>query len=73
MPQLSLYLTQEQLIQIKNEAKANKLSLSKWVVSQITTKIEPRYPEDWVNLFGSVQDDSFTRPRQPKNKKREQL
>ena len=35
MPQLSLYLTQEQLLKLENEAKEDGMSLSKWVVSQI--------------------------------------
>ena len=35
MPQLSLYVTQEQLLKIENEAHAENMSLSKWVVSKI--------------------------------------
>ena len=66
MPQLSLYVTQEQLLKIENEAHAEKMSLSKWVVSKIMEKIEPRYPDGWGDLFGSVSDLSFTRPDQPK-------
>ena len=34
MPQLSLYLTQEQLAKVENEAHADKMSLSKWVVTR---------------------------------------
>lgn len=73
MPQLSLYLTQEQLLKLENEAKTEKMSLSKWVVSKIIDKIEPRYPEGWSDLFGSVKDDSFVRPEQPKLETREVL
>ena len=71
MPQLSLYVTQEQFLKIENEAHAEKMSLSKWVVSKIMEKIEPRYPDGWADLFGSVSDSSFTRPDQPKLEKRE--
>lgn len=73
MPQLSLYLTQEQLLKLENEAKTEKMSLSKWVVSKIIDKIEPRYPEGWSDLFGSVKDDSFVRPEQQKLETREVL
>ena len=66
MPQLSLYVTQEQLLKIENEAHAENMSLSKWVVSKIMERIEPHYPEGWADLFGSVTDPSFTRPDQPK-------
>ena len=50
-----------------------KMSLSKWVVSQIMNKIEPRYPEGWADLFGSVSDESFKRPEQPILETREPL
>ena len=71
MPQLSLYVTQEQLLKIENEAHAKKMSLSKWAVSKIMEKIEPHYPEGWADLFGSVSDSSFTGPDQPKLEVRE--
>jgi len=71
MPQLSLYLTQEQLEKVESEAHSDKMSLSKWVVTQILEKIEPRYPEGWADLFGSVKDDSFVRPEQPDVEQRE--
>lgn len=65
MPQLSLYVTQDQLLKIEHEAHADNMSLSKWVVSKIMNQIEPRYPDGWADLFGSVSDDSFSRPEQP--------
>lgn len=71
MPQLSLYVTQAQLLKIENEAHAEKMSLSKWVVSKIMEKIEPHYPEGWADLFGSVSDSSFCRPEQPTLETRE--
>ena len=71
MPQLSLYVTQEQFLKIENEAHAEKMSLSKWAVSKIMEKIEPHYPDSWADLFGSVSDSSFSRPAQPKLDTRE--
>ena len=71
MPQLSLYVTQEQFLKIENEAHAEKMSLSKWAVSKIMERIEPHYPEGWADLFGSVSDSSFTGPDQPKLEVRE--
>ena len=73
MPQLSLYVTEEPLQKIEREAHADKMSLSKWVVSQIMNRIEPRYPDGWADLFGSVSDDSFSRPEQPVLETRESL
>lgn len=65
MPQLSLYLTQDQLSKIENEAHAEKMSLSKWAISKLMKEIEPRYPDGWADLFGSVSDETFCRPEQP--------
>lgn len=73
MPQLSLYLTQEQLVRLEDEARKDGVSLSKWVVTQIINRIEPRYPEGWADLFGSVTDNSFERPDQPRTEQRELL
>lgn len=65
MPQLSLYVTQEQFQKIEYETHTEKMSLSKWAVSQLMNRIEPRYPDGWADLFGSVSDNSFARPEQP--------
>lgn len=73
MPQLSLYLTQEQLSRVTEQARAENLSLSKWVVTRILSTIEPTYPENWKLLFGSLKDSSFERPSQPKQEEREDL
>ena len=73
MPQLSLYVTKDQLLKIEKEARIEKLSLSKWAVKRIMEKIEPHYPEGWADLFGSVSDASFKRPEQPKLETREAL
>lgn len=71
MPQLSLYVTQDQFLKIKNEAHTEKMSISKWVVIKIMERIEPHYPDGWADLFGSVSDSSFVRPEQPELKERE--
>ncbi len=73
MPQLSLYVTEEQLSKIESEARASNMSLSKWAVSELMEKIEPQYPSNWEALFGSISDDSFSRPKQPRLEKREDL
>ena len=66
MLQLSLYVTQDQLSKIENEAHVENMPLSKWGVSKIMERIELHYPEGWADLFGSVSDSSFTRPDQLK-------
>ncbi len=73
MPQISLYVTSDQLLKIEREAHAEKLSLSKWVTSRIMEKLEPHYPDSWANLFGSLSDSSLSRPEQPKLEEREEF
>ncbi len=73
LPQLSLYLTEEQYAKLKNEAHAENISLSKWVTTRLLDTVEPRYPAGWSTLFGSVSDDTFIRPEQPQPGEREVL
>lgn len=62
MPQISLYVDEKTLKKIEHAAARENTSLSKWVVTQIKTKIDPVYPADYEKLFGAVQDTSFKRP-----------
>jgi hypothetical protein len=64
MPQISLYIDEPTLKKIENAASRQHLSISKWVAEQIRNRIEPSYPSDFENLFGSVNDESFIRPEQ---------
>jgi len=57
MPQISLYIDESTLKKIELEAKKEHLSISKWVAEQIKNKIEPKYPDGYENLFGSLGDD----------------
>lgn len=64
MPQISLYIDETTLKKVEQEARREHLSISKWVFEQIKNKIEPRYPVDFENLFGSVNDEDFIRQDQ---------
>lgn len=64
MPQISLYVDKTTLKKIEHAAAREHTSLSKWVVTQIKTKIDPVYPADYEKLFGAVQDTSFKRPEE---------
>ena len=39
-----------------------KVSISKWVEEQIRFRVDPVHPVDYENLFGSIDDDTFTEP-----------
>jgi hypothetical protein len=62
MPQISLYIDEKTLKKIENAAAREHISISKWVAEQIKAKIEPVYPVDFENLFGSIKDKSFKKP-----------
>ncbi len=65
MPQISLYIDEPTLKKIENAASRQHVSISKWVAEQIRSRVDPIYPPDYEDLFGSISDESFARPRQP--------
>ena len=62
MPQISLYIDEPTLKKVENAALKQHVSISKWVAEQIRTRVEPIYPVNFENLFGSITDETFTRP-----------
>ena len=62
MPQISLYIDESTLKKVENAALKQHVSISKWVAEQIRTRVEPIYPANFETLFGSISDESFTRP-----------
>jgi len=64
MPQVSLYIDKETLDKIEKLAKKSKTSISKWVGTRLKKIIEKEYPDDFFNLFGSIQDATFRKPKE---------
>ncbi|MCW3489790.1 hypothetical protein [Dethiobacter alkaliphilus] len=60
MPQLSLYIDAETLAKIEKAAKLNNTSISKWVSGILSESLVKKWPDNYDNLFGSIQDDTFT-------------
>ena len=65
MPQISLYIDEPTLKKVENAALRQHVSISKWVAEQIRTRIEPVYPPHFEDLFGSISDTTFIRPKEP--------
>lgn len=61
-PQISLYIDETTLKKVENAAGRQHVSISKWVAEQIRTNLEPAYPINYENLFGSISDKTFERP-----------
>jgi hypothetical protein len=59
MPQISLYIDKETLSKIEKAANRDKVSISKWVGSNLKKVIKDDYPKNYFDLFGSISDDSF--------------
>jgi hypothetical protein len=64
MPQLSLYVDEETLKRIETGAKAENLSISKYVVTKVKESLEKRWPGNFFRLYGSVQDETFDIPEE---------
>ena len=64
MPQISLYIDEPTLKKVESAAKRQRLSISKWVAQQIRSKVDPVYPKDYENLFGSISDATFLEPKE---------
>jgi hypothetical protein len=62
MPQISLYIDEKTLKKIENAAARRHISISRWVAEQIKAKVEPVYPVDFEELFGSIKDKSLKKP-----------
>lgn len=76
MPQISLYIDKKTLASVQRAAKNDKLSVSKWVAKKIRKALSSEWPSNYFNLFGSIQDESFTEPEElniTKDSKRESL
>jgi len=59
MPQISLYIDKTTLKKIEHAASIENKSISNWVGSKIAKLLGDKWPEDYFNLYGSVNDDSF--------------
>lgn len=61
MPQLSLYLDEVILRDVVTRAKLKKISVSKFVSSVLENYLMNKWPDDYQNTFGSIDDDTFVR------------
>lgn len=57
MGQVTIYLDNEIENQMKKEAKASAISVSKWVANIIKEKVLTEWPQDVINLAGSWKED----------------
>jgi hypothetical protein len=76
MPQISLDIDQGILEKVEKIAKQKKTSVSNWIEDNIKKTLGNDYPNDFFELFGAINDDTFIVPieiDQKYNLQREQL
>jgi hypothetical protein len=59
MPQLSLYIDENTLHKIEMGAKIENVSISKYVVRKLNESMSHAWPDNYKNLYGVINDDSF--------------
>jgi len=64
MAQVTIYLPDQILKKINALAKSEALSVSSWVKNKLMGSIEDTWPEDYFDLFGSLEDLDLSRPEE---------
>jgi hypothetical protein len=59
MPQISLYVDTKTLKKIEKAAELNNTSISKWVTGKLAEHLEQNWPDNFINLYGAIDDNSF--------------
>jgi predicted methyltransferase len=62
MAQIVLDIDQPILEKIEKVAERKKISISNWVGDNIKKILENDYPEDFFELFGAINDETFIEP-----------
>jgi hypothetical protein len=62
MPQISLNIDQIIFEKIKKIAEQKRTSVSDWVEDNIKKTLGNDYPNDFFELFGAINDDTFIEP-----------
>ncbi|HOA06777.1 MAG TPA: toxin-antitoxin system, antitoxin component [Spirochaetota bacterium] len=62
MPQVSLYIDNETMQKIEKAASRENVSISKWVGKSLKKVFKDDYPDNYFDLFGSIDDNSFEIP-----------
>lgn len=65
MSQLTIYLPDSELREVKRVARRRKMSVSEWVRRKIGAGKGTLWPEGYLAVIGSVRDATLKRPPQP--------
>lgn len=62
MPQLSLYLDDATMEEVRRNAEAADVSLSQYVSGVLKKANSSTWPRGFFDLYGSIDDESFSEP-----------
>ena len=64
MPQISLYVDEETMADLRNSAERRGTSISKYVGNLIKHgPVREGYPEGYFSLYGCLSDEALDRPK----------
>ncbi|MDR0887771.1 MAG: ribbon-helix-helix domain-containing protein [Candidatus Methanoplasma sp.] len=62
---MSVYIDDETLEKLEARSEQEGISVSKIVVKALKERFSNTWPDNFRDLFGSIDDDTFVRPEQP--------
>ena len=64
MSQLTIYLDEVSLGEVKRSARREHVSVSKWAKRCLCEAVRHTWPPDYFGLFGALDDSDLSRPPQ---------
>ena len=65
MSQLTIYLDEQAMREVKQAAKREHLSVSRWASAKLTHAARRSWPAGYFDLFGALRDTELRRPAAP--------
>ncbi len=64
MAQMSIYIDEETLENVRRAAEREGKSVSEWVRSRLNRSLEEEWPEGYFEVFGVLEEGDLDRPDQ---------
>ena len=68
MSQLTIYLDEASMKDVRKSAKRENVSVSLWARRRLTEAVRHTWPKDYFELFGALRDSGLTRPAEGDSK-----
>jgi hypothetical protein len=64
MSQLTIYLGEEAMRDVKTAARKERVSVSQWARRRLCEAVRHAWPPEYFSLFGALRDSDLQRPTQ---------